>query len=47
VQCVVDQGLVTCFVCSRCDIEEEPEDEDAIMELSATYSKFVKRQKYV
>jgi len=32
---------------SRCDIEEEPEDEDAIMEQSATYTKLVNKQKYV
>ena len=26
-------------VCSRCDIEEEPEDEDAIMQQSVQYKR--------
>jgi len=35
------------FFTSRCDIDEEPEDEDGIMQQSANYSKIVKKQKYV
>jgi len=32
-------------LCSRCEIEEEPEDEDALIEQGTSYEKRVKKQK--